>query len=285
MARPETTEEPPRDDLDALFDAASMDEMFNSNSAGNNTREPDRDRNGGHRRAEAQADEEIRITKKRQPVAKLDDTRILADPGIPKLQRISKTRLKFRGKGHEFSDVAQLLRTYQLWLDDLYPRAKFADGLAMIEKLGHSKRMQVTRKTWIDESKPKASIEEGDAEHEPLHATSNSGSPANATGVKHREHNSAEACLRPSTEMYDLGVTLLQRTNGVGPSAGSSIVDGGGPNDDELDDLLAEDPELNLPLNGSLDERPTSQGSDRPESQPVQSFEDDEEALREMDMW
>lgn len=75
MARPETTEEPPRDDLDALFDAASMDEMFNSNSAGNNTREPDRDRNGGHRRAEAQADEEIRITKKRQPVAKLDDTR------------------------------------------------------------------------------------------------------------------------------------------------------------------------------------------------------------------
>ncbi|KAE9985271.1 hypothetical protein BLS_009014 [Venturia inaequalis] len=264
MARPETTEEPPRDDLDALFDAASMDEMFNSNSAGNNTREPDRDRNGGHRRAEAQADEEIRITKKRQPVAKLDDTRINII---------------------QFSDVAQLLRTYQLWLDDLYPRAKFADGLAMIEKLGHSKRMQVTRKTWIDESKPKASIEEGDAEHEPLHATSNSGSPANATGVKHREHNSAEACLRPSTEMYDLGVTLLQRTNGVGPSAGSSIVDGGGPNDDELDDLLAEDPELNLPLNGSLDERPTSQGSDRPESQPVQSFEDDEEALREMDMW
>lgn len=77
MARPESAAEGPLDDLDALFDADSMDEMFNSNSAGNNTREPDRDRNGGRdiRRSEAQADEEIKITKKRQPVAKLDDTR------------------------------------------------------------------------------------------------------------------------------------------------------------------------------------------------------------------
>ena len=44
---------------------------------------------------------------------------------------------------------------YQLWLDDLYPRAKFADGLAMIEKLGHSKRMQTMRKEWINGGKPK----------------------------------------------------------------------------------------------------------------------------------
>lgn len=48
----------------------------------------------------------------------------------------------------------KLLRFYQFWLDDLYPRAKFADGLAMIEKLGHSKRMQVMRRTWIEEAKP-----------------------------------------------------------------------------------------------------------------------------------
>jgi len=47
-----------------------------------------------------------------------------------------------------------MLNLYQLWLDDLYPRAKFADGLAIVEKLGHTKRMQVMRKAWIDESKP-----------------------------------------------------------------------------------------------------------------------------------
>lgn len=40
-------------------------------------------------------------------------------------------------------------------MDDLYPRAKFADGLKIIEKLGHSKRMQIMRRQWIDEGKPR----------------------------------------------------------------------------------------------------------------------------------
>lgn len=36
----------------------------------------------------------------------------------------------------------------------MYPRAKFSDGLSIIEKLGHSKRVQLYRKQWIDEGKP-----------------------------------------------------------------------------------------------------------------------------------
>jgi hypothetical protein len=77
MARPEHAGEAPRDDFDALFEIdPDLDEVFNSNSAGNNTREPNQDDNGSTRRSEAQAiDEEIKITKKRQPVAKLNDTR------------------------------------------------------------------------------------------------------------------------------------------------------------------------------------------------------------------
>lgn len=55
----------------------------------------------------------------------------------------------------QFSDAARILNFYQLWLDDLFPRAKFADGLAIIEKLGHSKRMQTMRREWIDDEKPK----------------------------------------------------------------------------------------------------------------------------------
>ena len=55
----------------------------------------------------------------------------------------------------QFSDAARLLNFYQLWLDDLFPRAKFADGLSIIEKLGHSKRLQTMRREWIDEEKPK----------------------------------------------------------------------------------------------------------------------------------
>lgn len=59
----------------------------------------------------------------------------------------------------QYSDVARLLNVYQLWLDELYPRAKFADGLAIIEKLGHTKRMQTMRREWINEGKPRESLE------------------------------------------------------------------------------------------------------------------------------
>jgi len=56
--------------------------------------------------------------------------------------------------------VSRLLNTYQLWLDDLFPKARFADGLAIIEKVGHKKRMQVMRREWIDEGKPRPASEE-----------------------------------------------------------------------------------------------------------------------------
>jgi replication fork protection complex subunit Csm3/Swi3 len=46
-------------------------------------------------------DEEIVVTKKRIPIPKLDDARLRSEPGIPRLQRISKERLRFKGKGHE----------------------------------------------------------------------------------------------------------------------------------------------------------------------------------------
>ncbi|KAF7846418.1 hypothetical protein BT93_L4407 [Corymbia citriodora subsp. variegata] len=63
-------------------------------------------------------------------------------------------KLRLKGKGHEFTDCARLLNYYQIWLDNLYPRAKFADALQLVEKAGHSKLMQVHRKSWLDEGKP-----------------------------------------------------------------------------------------------------------------------------------
>lgn len=57
-----------------------------------------------------------------------------------------------------------MLNMYQLWLDDLYPRAKFADALAIIEKVGHTKRIQVDRKAWIDEGKPRRPAESDEDE-------------------------------------------------------------------------------------------------------------------------
>ena len=102
--------------------------------------------------------DEVKVKKARIPNPKLDERILLSAPGIPKLRAIAKKgvarKLRFKGRGHEFTDVEKLLNYYQLWLDDLFPRAKFADGLKMVEKVGHTKRMAVVRKEWIDEGKP-----------------------------------------------------------------------------------------------------------------------------------
>ncbi|KAF2965031.1 hypothetical protein GQX73_g8534 [Xylaria multiplex] len=107
-------------------------------------------------------DSAVSVTKKpRAPRVKLDETRLLSDNGIPKLR--SKARnLKFKGKGHEFSDTARLLSFYQLWLDDLFPKAKFLDALGMVEKAGHKNQMRLKRIQWIDEGRPRPSGLEND---------------------------------------------------------------------------------------------------------------------------
>ena len=53
--------------------------------------------------------------------------------------------------------MARLLSFYQLWLDDLFPKAKFLDALVMIERAGHKKTMHTMRTEWINEGKPGAS--------------------------------------------------------------------------------------------------------------------------------
>lgn len=60
----------------------------------------------------------------------------------------------------QYSDASKLLAFYQLWLDDLFPKAKFLDALAMVEKMGHKKMMQSMRMEWINEGKPRSSVHE-----------------------------------------------------------------------------------------------------------------------------
>ncbi len=85
----------------------------------------------------------------------------------------------------QYKDLTRLLNFYQLWLDDLYPRAKFADALAIIEKLGHTKRMQTMRREWINEGKPRNSrIEDTDPPQKVL--TENIPSQGAASNVDRR---------------------------------------------------------------------------------------------------
>ncbi|OQO10399.1 hypothetical protein B0A48_03695 [Cryoendolithus antarcticus] len=231
------------DELDNLldYDNAVQDFWKDLPDAGNrNAEEP------VHQQRDM--DEEIVVTKKRKPNPKLDDARLLSSAGIPKLRRISKDRLKFKGKGHEFSDISRMLNLYQLWLDDLYPKAKFRDALTMVEKLGHSKRMQVSRRAWMEECK--APRRDDDAE---------------------MRDPDVDAGAGASGDMQDDGEPIFPDQDQDAPSAGQAGKppgdDSEDPPDDELDALLAEN---------ANNVRPVARRQ-QPQSAHRGPFEDDDE--------
>ncbi|CAG8948376.1 unnamed protein product [Penicillium salamii] len=205
-------------------------------------------------------DDEVKVTKKRQPVAKLDEARLLSQPGIPKLRQSAKRKLRFKGKGHEFSDATRLLNFYQLWLDDLYPRAKFADGLSIIEKLGHSKRIQVMRREWIEEEKPRLARDSGVTREELENAR------VQKTPAKSKEPSSSNT---PGQE----GSTedLFMPDNGIAQPTTSHPE----PEEDDLDDLLREEESMMIPPNTSTSQR---------EPQLDEDFDADYEAMKEFGM-
>lgn len=118
--------------------------------------------------------------------------------------------------------MARLLNAYQLWLDALYPRAKFADGLTIIEKLGHTKKMQSLRRDWINESKvqvtknetsdhgqKEASVEERESELRQSPTTpskevhSHESNPT-AESTSHGEPNSIRSSIAGSTSNWPI---------------------------------------------------------------------------------
>ncbi|KAK3679458.1 chromosome segregation in meiosis-related protein [Recurvomyces mirabilis] len=186
-------------------------------------------------------DEEIKIRKPRKPVPKLDENLLLSDRGIIALRRQAR-RLKLKGKGHEFSDIGRLLGIYQLWLDDMFPKAKFRDGMKMVEKLGRGKRMNVMRKGWIDGTKTR--VREGSMER--------IGDDRAGAGAGAAEDDRSFDDLFEDEQMLDR--PLNGDSNDVPP-------------DDELDALTNENvaPIITRP---------------QPQSRPM--FEDDEDELDEM---
>ncbi|KAK5125675.1 hypothetical protein LTR85_011949 [Meristemomyces frigidus] len=259
-------------------------------------------------------DEEIKVRKKRMPVPKLDESRLLSDAGVPKLRKIAKTKLKFKGKGHEFTDISRLLNTYQLWLDDLYPRAKFRDGLTMVEKLGHTKRMQITRRAWIDGTKPsrrdasperlgdiemsggldglpeqEAARNDGDddddlfGEHtdDPPAAHAEKSDAQNNDMPEDDELDALMAESAPAAPAADSGPQQKRR----GPFEEEDDDEDAGPDEDELDALMAEEPPTN-------DARKASSAAQAPQGagpgtvQGQNEFADEEEIMAGMgDDW
>ncbi|KAL8761929.1 MAG: hypothetical protein Q9184_001998 [Pyrenodesmia sp. 2 TL-2023] len=285
----------PADDLDDLFDydvnmqdvfrdaKITMDVPIREHTAHTNSR--DKDLGLG-------LDEEIKVTKKRQPVPKLDDNRLLSQAGIPKLRRLAKERLQFKGKGYEYSDLAALLNLYQFWLDDLYPRAKFADGLAMIEKLGHSKRIQVMRREWINEGKPRERYEDMDVSQGNRRVTKAS-DVENTVLATNQDHALDDSQLRPSSDptnedLYGASPPRQQHNTNQNSATKTTGVDqaplGHGDSEipeDDLDVLLAE-----LAPDNHKNYTPESAPSKRQETTSAKKFDDfdaEMEAIAEMD--
>lgn len=171
--------------------------------------------------------------------------RLLSEPGIPKLRKRAR-HLRLKGKGHEWSDASRLLSFYQIWLDDLFPKAKFLDALAMVEKAGHKTAMHKARMDWINEGKPRGSIFDDVADDDARPADEAAPrEPARIAPIFERAKTTAAAAAagsgRPATpDREDLfgDEDIYDAT----PRATAPAATGGGgePDEDDLDALMAE---------------------------------------------
>ena len=97
--------------------------------------------------------EETHIERKpRKERPKFTAELLLSENGFPLLKQ-QAPHIRYNGKGHEREDLNKLLRYYQHWMHQLYPKMTFDDGVKRAEKLCHEKRMKVALHTWRDEYK------------------------------------------------------------------------------------------------------------------------------------
>ena len=205
----------------------------------------------------------------------------------------------------QFSDAARLLSFYQEWLDDLFPKATFLDALAMVEKTGHKTIIKTERMKWIDEGKPKSSVEEDDdlfgggepsAPKEPTRVApifdkagaGRAKTPGNDDLFGDDIYNASPRASQTGDVPDDDDLAaLMAEESGSGPStipAFGSIFGSGlakrplnptnAPADDDMDAMLAEAEAQSAPP------KPTSlfgNGKAKPPARTTAGFEDDDE--------
>lgn len=177
---------------------------------------------------------------------------------------------------------------YQLWLDDLFPKARFLDALAQVEKLGHKKQIQTMRLSWINESKTdylstnNGSRDKNPASHHEISETTITRPFEDDLSINQKNiDNIAQDDLYEATPHP----VSSRDTNSLSPSKSSTL----NPTllleenedqvpEDELDILMAEGEEL--PKSAQADIQMASSTS---RDQNI-CFDDDEEAMHEMDL-
>ncbi|KAI0425053.1 replication fork protection component Swi3-domain-containing protein [Xylaria sp. FL1042] len=235
------------DDIDDDPFAESGDDAAQKNGATDTQSKKRKDASG------LGIDEAVSVSKKpRVPRVKLDETRLLSDSGIPRLRRKAQG-LKFKGKGHEFSDTARLLSFYQLWLDDLFPKAKFVDALSMVEKAGHKNQLRLKRIQWINEGRPRpAGLEDDDNNDDDLFGEANHPEerdpaifPAKVAPIFQGSLNK-RAKTPVGDDPFDEDIYGASPKRPMNTAATTASVFGNGgiggePDEDDLDALMAEE--------------------------------------------
>ena len=177
----------------------------------------------------------------------------------------------------QYIDATRLLNMYQLWLDDLYPRAKFGDGLAIIEKLGHGKRIQTMRREWLAEGKIHAHQEPQHLNLQIDHIAGNDSTKSDdQLGMSLEE----DALFPERISATDAGSGLNDRDSWThhqveqspAPPRGSLRTDGEMDQDDPDDEPDAKDVQQQQDEQSSLHMRNSY-------------FNDEMDIMREMDSW
>jgi hypothetical protein len=142
----------------------------------------------------------------------------------------------------------------------------------MVEKLGHKKDIQRLRCAWIDEGKPKT--DQGpDPDHENLSATA---SPGTETDPSARQFNlTPDVASPPKGEAgHDPDHPNLISHGGPGSEAPQGALE----DEDDLDQLLAEEPQATA--GPSRNQSNSTSGGAAPEEN---DFDDEEEVMRGME--
>lgn len=142
----------------------------------------------------------------------------------------------------QWGDASRLLSFYQEWLDDLFPKAKFLDALAMVEKTGHNKIVQKMRVDWINEGRPKDTTTIQEEEEDRHHPSKEQGPPRQAQRIAPIFENAAANGGRLRTpEMDDIFGDDIYNATPIGAVRKSGATDEADePDEDELDVLMAE---------------------------------------------
>ncbi|KAJ2931886.1 hypothetical protein H1R20_g5211, partial [Candolleomyces eurysporus] len=187
---------------------------------------PSRDTGTGSKgKGKGRDDEDGEKKPKRRPML-LNEGLLLGPTGFPQLIKDVKD-FKVKGKGHEASDLNRLLGIYQFWSHKMYPKTQFRDTVSRVEKLCHSKRMQVALSVWRDEAKGVTHRDDEDEDEDMETDTRQPSQPeASREGGEGPGHDSRSSSPPPSR-----------------PSTSASEYDVDDIFDDDLDTLLREEQE------------------------------------------